>query len=209
MRELIPVPEDRHPLGRHRRRASDLLCLWGMLLPSRDGLLVGGRCGRVGVAGVGHDDASATKRVAQRRCVRPGSDRAPRCVDQLLGGGGEQVDGLVHHRVDGAAGATVGLHSCIQSRGDPVDREAVRHTLRRAQDTFQGRSGSTGCATPSPSCSKAESSPTTNDRPRPRLHQNSDSPDAERIAWLDEQWLLADQSVTSELMAVELDGQIS
>jgi len=31
MRDLIPVPEDHHPLGCHRRRASDLLCLWGML----------------------------------------------------------------------------------------------------------------------------------------------------------------------------------
>ncbi len=32
MRDLIPVPDDRHPLGCHRRRASDLLCLWGMLV---------------------------------------------------------------------------------------------------------------------------------------------------------------------------------
>lgn len=31
MRDLLPVPEDRHPLGCHRPRASDLLCLWGML----------------------------------------------------------------------------------------------------------------------------------------------------------------------------------
>lgn len=32
MRDLIPQPDDQHPLGCHRPRASDLLCLWGMLL---------------------------------------------------------------------------------------------------------------------------------------------------------------------------------
>ena len=32
MRELIPKPDDRHPLGCHRPRASDELCLWGMLI---------------------------------------------------------------------------------------------------------------------------------------------------------------------------------
>ncbi len=31
MRELLPQPEDSHPLGCHRPRASDLLCLLGML----------------------------------------------------------------------------------------------------------------------------------------------------------------------------------
>ena len=33
--------------------------------------------------------------------------------------------------------------------------------------------------------------------------------DVERIAWLDEQWLLVDKSVTREATAVELEGQIS
>jgi transposase len=31
MRELLPEPVDEHPLGCHRRRAPDLLCLWGLL----------------------------------------------------------------------------------------------------------------------------------------------------------------------------------
>lgn len=32
MRPLIPEPDDRHPLGCHRRRASDRLCFWGILV---------------------------------------------------------------------------------------------------------------------------------------------------------------------------------
>jgi len=32
MRHLIPKPDDRHPLGCHRRRAPDVLCFWGILV---------------------------------------------------------------------------------------------------------------------------------------------------------------------------------
>lgn len=32
MRLLIPAPDDRHPLGCHRPRKSDLLCMWGILI---------------------------------------------------------------------------------------------------------------------------------------------------------------------------------
>jgi transposase len=32
VRRLIPTPVDRHPLGCHRRRAPDLVCLWGILI---------------------------------------------------------------------------------------------------------------------------------------------------------------------------------
>ena len=57
---LIPPPPRTHPLGCHRPRVSDRLCLWGMVIRLVTGCFVGDRRSTPRLPGLGHDLAGPT-----------------------------------------------------------------------------------------------------------------------------------------------------
>ena len=70
VRARLPVREDSHPLGCHRRRAPDRLCFEGILNAVGDGLFLADRGAPVGLRGLGHDAAGTPRRMDRSRRVR-------------------------------------------------------------------------------------------------------------------------------------------
>jgi transposase len=96
MKDLIPEPDDQHPLGCHRRRAPDLLCLWGMLFR-----LVTGCSWEDAEAALGWQVSDTTLRARRNEWVRAG------VFDQLFRDALDDYDragllGLRHAAADGS-----------------------------------------------------------------------------------------------------------
>jgi len=64
---LLPVHDDRHPLGCHRLRAPDRECFRVMVVRLVTGVLLGGRRAALPQRRLGHDRTRAPRRVAGGR----------------------------------------------------------------------------------------------------------------------------------------------
>ena len=137
---LLPDPADDHPLGCHRPRVPDRICLWAMLVRLVTGCswvvaerLLGGRR-------VGHDPAGPARRVDRGRSLRPARSRsmlAPMRPRSGLDPADAMVDGSIHKAPAGGEGTGKSPVDRGKSRLEVVDR----HRRARHPHRLGGRRG--------------------------------------------------------------------
>ncbi len=142
---LLPEPEDRHPLGCHRRRVPDRICLWAMLVRLTTGCSwvdAERLCGGVSDTTLrSRRDEWAQARASGTCAVRPTATPAPGSVASCgrsgsVGSGGEDLAG--------GSGVSIHQSSVRWSVGNPHSEKnhaCVRHRDHDGAECNESRPG--------------------------------------------------------------------